>query len=150
MTTPTEQAGPQTVDLFPIQLVATGDKLSIKSSQGRWIFRKVVNRMSIEDYNRLHDDLARIVASANSGETLLGRISKLESYLEKTADGMLVCEAERLYCPKCGGEVRSEYDLAYCDSCVNKDGGAWPYEPPLPLSYSMCLASPKQPEAAKS
>lgn len=66
-----------------------------------------------------------------------------EEHLEKTADGKFVVECDKLYCPKCGSEVRQDVHCCYCDECVNPDGGAWPYEPPLPLFYSLCLSSPK-------
>lgn len=71
-------------------------------------------------------------------ETLTARTATLESYLEKTADGKLVCETETFFCPHCTGIVRKEYDLAYCDNCDNKDSS--PAQPPLPMFYSACYA----------
>lgn len=70
--------------------------------------------------------------------TELARYKKLaEENLDKTADGMFVVETDKLYCPKCKGEVRQEYDICYCYSCGNPDSFG---ESPWPLFYSQTLA----------
>lgn len=81
-----------------------------------------------------------VLSAAEEMERLNARINQLESYLDKTADGKLVCETDAFYCPKCGGKLRAEYNLAYCDNCPNPDDGCWPNLPPLPLSYGLTLA----------
>ena len=80
---------------------------------------------------------------------LKARITQLESYMEKTADNKLVCECEKLYCPKCGQEVKQEPWNAYCWNCVNPDDGCWPNEIPLPISYGSCLSSPPNGQALR-
>lgn len=83
-----------------------------------------------------------IIASATPGEIdrLRDRVATLESYLEKSADDVLLVECEKLYCPKCASEVRLGVSVCMCDQCVNPDG-SFPYEPPLPLSYGSCYSS---------
>lgn len=70
------------------------------------------------------------------------RVEKLLESLVRTADGAFVLECDKLYCPKCGGEVRQEFDVCYCDECVNPDDGGCPNWPPLPLFYESCLSKP--------
>lgn len=69
----------------------------------------------------------------------LERIKVLESYLDKTADGALLAEVEKLYCPRCKNEVEIRYDMAYCWRCPNEDNFN---EIPLPLLLGSCLAKP--------
>jgi hypothetical protein len=69
---------------------------------------------------------------------LLDEIDRLRAMIEQTADDVLVPDCDRMFCPKCTGELRLEYDLAYCDSCVNPDG----YDkPPLPLLFACCYST---------
>jgi hypothetical protein len=65
-------------------------------------------------------------------------LDRLREMIEQTADGVLLPDTDRLFCPKCTGEVRQEHVNAYCDSCVNPDGYD---QPPLPLFYSMCFST---------
>ena len=75
-------------------------------------------------------------------EKLQARIEQLESYLEKTADGVVIQECDVLYCPKCN-QVIPDYNqdhwLAYCWNCENRDTG----DIPLPLLYGSCLSKPR-------
>jgi 8-oxo-dGTP diphosphatase len=67
------------------------------------------------------------------------RLTEVMGYLEKTADGELVVECKKLYCPKCSGEVEQEITICYCFNCPNPDAEN---SIPLPLSFSACLAQP--------
>jgi hypothetical protein len=98
-----------------------------KSAGERW------KALDAETQN--HTITRRELAEANE------RIAWLESLQERTADGKIIAECENLYCPNCKRPVRQEFDICYCDECVNEDGGCWPYQPPLPLSYGLCLSS---------
>jgi hypothetical protein len=55
--------------IFPVSLVRTGDKISVKAADGRWIFRKIVSQMTMEGYNVLLNDLTQIVNAANAGHS---------------------------------------------------------------------------------
>lgn len=71
-------------------------------------------------------------------EELEQEIERLRQMIDQTADGVLVPDCIDMFCPKCTGELRVEYDVAYCDSCVNPSGYN---EPPLPLLFSMCYST---------
>lgn len=75
-------------------------------------------------------------------DQLQARIMQLESYLDHTADGKLVCETESFYCPQCGESMRQFPAVAYCDLCPDPEDND-PNPGPLSLSYSQCLAKPK-------
>jgi ribosomal protein S27AE len=46
---------------------------------------------------------------------LEAEIARLRSHLLHTKDGELVIDCERLYCPRCGGEVFQSTDITHKD-----------------------------------
>lgn len=83
------------------------------------------------------------LALVSSADKVNPRIEQLESYLDKTRDGLLVVECEILYCPKCGGEVELFPSVNYCCNCPNPDSGN---EPPLPLLDGSCFGAKPTPD----
>ena len=79
----------------------------------------------------------------------LAENARLRGMIDQTADGALVPDCEEMYCPKCCGPLRLEYDIAYCDSCVNPDDGGSENRPPLPLLFSSCYSRREAAKAAR-
>lgn len=80
-------------------------------------------------------------------ERLRSERDRLDSYLDHTADGKLVCECEKFFCPRCAGELRVVIDIAYCDDCPNPDDYG---VPPMPWSLSMAYSTREAADAAES
>ncbi len=60
-----------------------------------------------------HDTLVNIAVDyASEINALEARIKQLESYLDKTADGKLVRECKKFYCPRCGEALTGDEDLS--------------------------------------
>lgn len=89
----------------------------------------------------LRQRVAELEAERDRLRIEMERYKKLAEHLDRTADGAFVVECLDLYCPKCGGKVRQEYDVCYCDDCPNPDSCN---EPPLPLLYGSTLARPQE------
>jgi len=70
---------------------------------------------------------------------------RLRALIDQTADGTLVPDCEQMFCPRCLGKLRLEYDIAYCDNCPNPDGCD---KPPLPLLFSQCYSTRETATAA--
>ena len=93
-----------------------------------------------EEYLGDHHECQRELQSQQA------EIERLREMIEQTADGVLLPDTDRLFCPKCTGEVRLEYMNAYCDSCANPDGYD---QPPLPLLFSLCFSTREAAQAAR-
>lgn len=50
----------------PWLLYRTGDKLSVKDGRGKFVLRKTVNQVSMEEYARLCADLEAMVSAVNA------------------------------------------------------------------------------------
>ncbi len=68
-------------------------------------------------------------------------IDRLRRMIDQTADGELLPDCEKLFCPRCAGEVKIEYDTCYCWNCSNPDSGEAEPSPPLPLSLTACYST---------
>lgn len=109
----------------------------------------VAERRNVDDeYLTSHDsDVDDVCCYVRA---LAAEVKRLRAMIEQTADGALVPDCDRMFCPKCGSEVRLEYDLAYCDECPNPDSGEAYPTPPLPLSFGSCYSTREAAEAARS
>lgn len=114
-------------------------------------------KLSVNEYMMIRekstDWVVDGVVMANTSTSLVERamlaeIERLREIIGTTPDGVLIPDAEHLFCPKCGNEVRVNIDIAYCDNCPNPDDGCSPNHPPLPLFLESCYASPEAAKAA--
>ncbi len=51
----------------PWSVYRTGDKISIKDARGKFVLRKTVSQVSMEEYKRLSADFDAIVLAVNFG-----------------------------------------------------------------------------------
>ena len=91
-------------------------------------------------------DYVLLREAADEIERLRAERDRLDSYLDHTADGKLVCECEKFFCPRCAGELRVVIDIAYCDDCPNPDDYG---VPPMPWSLSMAYSTREAAQAAE-
>ncbi|MEO5927677.1 MAG: hypothetical protein ABIP96_03335 [Patescibacteria group bacterium] len=125
------------------------DRVEIHSYPGEQVFVSVpeCQTMGVTDFTMNvggeYNGWDWIFASKSHDEylpELLKEVDRLGEIIGKTADGVLLCDAEKLYCPKCASECRQGPGWVSCDECPNPDDGNYPHEGPLPLFDSSCFA----------
>ena len=102
-----------------------------------------------------HDGLGNPIISLDiyqeSALKAADEVERIRNMIDQTADGVLLPDCEKLFCPHCTNEVDRDFDwfLAACNTCMNPDTGQAESTERLPLAFTSCYSTKKAAEMAK-